>query len=145
MGIHPAKKDPSLHLRALGFQPNGIYVVQVVESGLVTLAMFLPPSELLCLVPKGPRVKCSTKARLAQVSLPLVYPSRPLPPKDAFPPSPQAAVPADEKESGEVPVLSEHICDPPAPPQGAGLPGPFSKSQACPVWVQGVAERGGGT
>lgn len=34
----------------------------------------LAPIEILSLVPEGPGVKCGTKARLAQVSLPLVYP-----------------------------------------------------------------------
>lgn len=42
-----------------------------------------------------------------------------------FLPTPQATVSSDEEEAGEVSVPGAHIHEPPASPEGAGLPLPL--------------------
>lgn len=37
--------------------------------------------------------------------------------------TPQTTLPADEAESGEVPLPGAYLCEPPPIPQGTGLPG----------------------
>lgn len=71
-----------------------------------------------------------------------VTPTPKLPPRHCFPLHPQAAVSADEEEDGEVPVPGEHVHEPPASPQGAGLPLALSQEPDLPVWVQGAAGMG---